>query len=92
MGESFQKTLSFISALGVVVIAIQLIPFSRDKELSNHCREYYAITKKAKPPITINLMGSRLASKVKLIKRKTGLIRNQEVYDYCHSFYLNQKP
>ncbi len=91
MGESVYKTLSFVSTLGITVIAIQLVPFSRNKELSNHCREYYAITKGQELPIIDNLMDSRLDKKVKLIERKTGLKHTQEIHNYCHSFYLNQK-
>ena len=45
MGDSVQKACSFITALALSVIAVQLIPFSRDKELSNYCREYLALLK-----------------------------------------------
>ena len=45
MGDSVQRACSFITALALSVIAVQLVPFSRDKELSNYCRELLALLK-----------------------------------------------
>ena len=88
MGDSVQKTCSFITALALSVIAIQLIPFSRDKELSNHCREYLALLKVRPDKET----SQKIIDKRGVIASKSGLgVDIQQINDYCNSFYLNQK-
>ncbi len=90
MGESAHKAILFVSALALAVIAVQFIPFSRDKELSNLCREYYAITKAKGLPINEDSVNPKLASTINVIATKTGLTGLQTIHNYCHSFYLNQ--
>ncbi len=90
MSSSNEKTFSFVSTLALVVIAVQLIPFSYDKELTNHCRDYYALTKGKTLPIAEESMTARLKNKVIVISKKTGLQKKQVIHNYCHSFYLNQ--
>ena len=88
MGDSVQKACSFITALALSVIAVQLIPFSRDKELSNYCREYLALLK-IRPDEETSL---KIIEKSGLIASKTDLsVDIQQINDYCNSFYLNQK-
>ena len=88
MGDSVQKACSFITALALSVIAVQLIPFSRDKELSNYCREYLALLKIRPDEET----SRKIVEKRGIIASKTGLsVDIQQINDYCNSFYLNQK-
>ena len=88
MGDSVQKACSFITALALSVIAVQLIPFSRDKELSNYCREYLALLKIRPDEET----SRKTIEKRVVIASKTGLsVDIQQINDYCNSFYLNQK-
>ena len=88
MGDSVQKACSFITALALSVIAVQLIPFSRDKELSNYCREYLALLK-VRPDEEI---AQKIIAKRGIIASKTDLNGDiQQTNDYCNSFYLNQK-
>ena len=88
MGDSVQKACSFITALALSVIAVQLIPFSRDKELSNYCREYLALLKIRPDEET----AQEIIDKRGLIASKTGLSGDiEQINDYCNSFSLNQK-
>ena len=88
MGDSVEKACSFITALALSVIAVQLIPFSRDKELSNYCREYLALLK-IRPDEEI---AQKIIDKRAVIARETDLnVDIQQINDYCNSFYLNQK-
>jgi hypothetical protein len=88
MGDSVHKACSFITALALSVIAVQLIPFSRDKELSNYCREYLALLKVRPDKET----SQKIIDKRGIIATKTGLsVDIQQINDYCNSFYLNQK-
>ena len=88
MGDSVHKACSFITALALSVIAVQLIPFSRDKELSNYCREYLALLKIRPDEET----AQKIIDKRGVIARKAGLsVDIQQINDYCNSFYLNQK-
>ena len=88
MGDSVQKACSLITALALSVIAVQLIPFSRDKELSNYCREYLALLKIRPDEET----SRKTIEKRGVIASKTGLsVDIQQINDYCNSFYLNQK-
>ena len=88
MGDSVHKACSFITALALSVIAVQLIPFSRDKELSNYCREYLALLKVRPDKET----SQKIIDKRGIIASKTNLsVDIQQINDYCNSFYLNQK-
>ena len=88
MGDSVQKACSFITALALSVIAVQLIPFSRDKELSNYCREYLALLKVRPDEET----SQKIIEKRGIIASKSALsVDIQQINDYCNSFYLNQK-
>ncbi len=88
MEDSIQKACSCITALALSVIAVQLIPFSRDKELSNYCREYLALLK-IRPDKEI---AQKIIDKRRIIASKTDLsVDIQQINDYCNSFYLNQK-
>ena len=90
MNNSFSNSLSFISALALVIIAVQVIPFSREKEISNHCREYYAMGKGMGKTGSTQISNKRLTEKIKIIASKMGLEGNKTVDYFCNSFYLNQ--
>ena len=87
MTNSINKTFTASIALALIVIAISRVPFSREKELSNLCREYYVMY----------LNKSDYSSKVKnkkirLIANKTGLkAETNNVGNFCNSFYFNQR-
>ena len=86
MTDSLNKAFTGTIALALIVIAIGLIPFSREKELSNLCREYYAMLKSNND---YSLQKKR--DKIKIIANKTDLkadINNVTVF--CNSFYFNQ--
>ena len=88
MGDSVHKACSFITALALSVIAVQLIPFSRDKELSNYCREYLALLK-VRPDEEI---AQKIIDKRGVIAKKADLnVDIKQINDNCNSFYLNQK-
>ena len=84
MGNSFQKACFFITALALSVIAVELIPFSREKDLSNSCREYLAIRNSPTNPeiiISMNKKGRLIASKAKISTDYKVITK------YCNSFY-----
>tara|TARA_B100001109_G_C18589731_1_gene347261 strand:+ start:307 stop:570 length:264 start_codon:yes stop_codon:yes gene_type:complete len=87
MTNSLNKSFTAAIALALIVIAIGRVPFSREKELSNLCREYYVMY----------LNKSDYSSKVKnkkirLIANKTGLkAETNNVGNFCNSFYFNQR-
>ena len=87
MKDSLNKAFTGVIALALMVIAIGRIPFSREKELSNLCREYYTMS--------LNQNDYTLkekATKIKVIATKTGLITDtNNVRDFCNSFYFNQR-
>ena len=87
MSNSFSKALTGVIALALVLMAVGLIPFSREKELSNLCREYYTMY--------INQNDYSLKeknTKISLIARKTGLkAETNNVGNFCNSFYFNQR-
>ena len=87
MTNSLNKAFTAAIALSLVVIAVGRIPFSREKELSNLCREYYTIY--------LNQNDYSLKeknAKVRLIAQKTGLkAEANNVGNFCNSFYFNQK-
>ena len=87
MTNSLNKAFTAAIALALIVIAISRVPFSREKELSNLCREYYVMY----------LNQSDYSSKVKnkkirIIANKTGLkAETNNVGSFCNSFYFNQR-
>ena len=87
MTNSLNKAFTAAIALALIVIAISRVPFSREKELSNLCREYYVMY----------LNQSDYSSKVKnkkirIIANKTGLkAETNNVGNFCNSFYFNQR-
>ena len=86
MTNSFNKAFTGVIALSLMVIAVGRIPFSREKELSNLCREYYTMY--------LNQNDYSLkekSSKIKVIAKKTGLkAETNNIGDFCNSFYFNQ--
>ena len=87
MANSLNKAFTAAIALSLVVIAVGRIPFSREKELSNLCREYYTIY--------LNQSDYSLkekADKIRVIAEKTGLkAETNNVGNFCNSFYFNQR-
>tara|TARA_B100000965_G_scaffold284924_1_gene242842 strand:+ start:1029 stop:1346 length:318 start_codon:yes stop_codon:yes gene_type:complete len=87
MTNSLNKAFTGAIALALVVIAVGRIPFSKEKELSNLCREYY----------TMYLNHSDYSSKekntkIKDIANKTGLkAETNNIGNFCNSFYFNQR-
>ena len=86
MTNSLNKAFTGAIALALIVIAVGRIPFSREKELSNLCREYNTMY--------LNQNDYSLKEKnekIKVIADKTGLKADtNNVRDFCNSFYLNQ--
>ena len=87
MSNSLYKALTGVIALALIVIAVGRIPFSREKELSNLCREYYTMY--------LNQNDYSLKeknTKIKVIAKKTGLkAETNNVGNFCNSFYFNQR-
>ncbi len=87
MTNSLNKAFTGSIALALIVIAVGRIPFSREKELSNLCREYYAMY--------LNQNDYSLKeknSKIKIIANKTGLKgETNNISNFCNSFYFNQR-
>ena len=87
MNNSLNKAYTAVIALALIVIAIGRIPFSREKELSNLCREYYTMY------LNQNDYSSKEKNaKINVIAKKTGLkAETNNVSNYCNSFYFNQR-
>ncbi len=87
MTNSLNKAFIATTSLAIVVIALGRIPFSREKELSNLCREFHTMY--------LNESDYSLKeknSKIKVIANKTYLKpKTSSIVDFCNSFYLNQK-
>ena len=87
MTNSLNKAFTGVIALALIVIAVGRIPFSREKELSNLCREYYTMY--------LNQNDYSLKeknAKINLIAKKTGLkAETNNVGNFCNSFYFNQR-
>ncbi len=87
MTNSLNKAFTGVIALSLVVIAVGRIPFSREKELSNLCREYYAMYLNQE-----DYSPKEKTQKIKIIANKTGLkSETNNVGNFCNSFYFNQK-
>ena len=91
MSNSLNKAFTGVIALALIVIAVGRIPFAREKELSNLCREYYTMY--------LNQNDYSLKeknAKISLIAKKTGLkaetnnIGNFWFY-YNYIVYINLK-
>ena len=87
MTDSLNKAFTAAIALSLVVIAIGRVPFSREKELSNLCREYYIMY--------LNQSDYSLKEKnekILMIANKTGLkAETNNVGNFCNTFYFNQR-
>ncbi len=87
MGDSLQKAFTGVIAFALIVIAVGRTPFSREKELSNLCREYYVIY--------LNQDDYSRTQKEKIIKviaSKTNLnSETNSIGNFCNSFYFNQR-
>ncbi len=87
MTKSLNKAFTGVIALALTVIAVGRIPFSREKELSNLCREYYTIY--------LNQNDYSLKekkAKINLIAKKAGLkAETNNIGNFCNSFYFNQR-
>tara|TARA_Y100001968_G_C18937798_1_gene517290 strand:- start:243 stop:506 length:264 start_codon:yes stop_codon:yes gene_type:complete len=87
MTNSLNKAFTGTIALTLIAIAVGRIPFSKEKELSNLCREYY----------TMNLNQNDYSlkvknEKIKEIAYKTALKADKNNVDnFCNSFYFNQR-
>ena len=87
MTNSLNKAFSGAIALALIVIAVGRIPFSREKELSNLCREYYTMYFNQND-YSLNEKNE----KIKVIASKTGLKADtNNVGNFCNSFYFNQR-
>tara|TARA_B100000579_G_C21999961_1_gene474769 strand:+ start:72 stop:344 length:273 start_codon:yes stop_codon:yes gene_type:complete len=87
MTNSINKALTGVIALALVVIAVCRIPFSREKELSNLCREYYTMTLNEE-----YYSSKEIETKIQLIAKKTSLnAKKNNILDFCNSFYFNQR-
>ena len=86
MSNSLNKAFTGAIALALIVIAVGRIPFSREKELSNLCREYYTMY------LNQNDYSLKENTKIKVIAKKTGLkAETNNVGNFCNSFYFNQR-
>ena len=87
MTNLLNKAFTASIAFALIVIAVGTIPFSREKELSNLCREYYVLYINDK-----HYSIKERNNKIKLIANKTGLKADKENIDnLCNTFYFNQK-
>ena len=87
MTNSINKAFTGTIALALVVIAVGRIPFSKEKELSNLCREYYTMYLNQN-----DYSIKEKKAKIDLIAEKTGLkAERNNVSNFCNSFYFNQK-
>ena len=87
MTNSINKAFTAVIALALVIMAIGLVPFSREKELSNLCREYFTmyLNESDYSPMEKN-------QKIRLISSKTGLkAEKNNIGNFCNSFYFNQR-
>ena len=86
MTNSLYKAFTATIALALMVIAVSRIPYSREKELSNLCREYYTIYQN-QDSFSLKVKNE----KIRLIAKKTGLnAETNNVRDFCNTFYFNQ--
>ncbi len=87
MTNSLNKAFTGVIAISLVVMAVGRIPFSREKELSNLCREYYAMYLNQQ-----DYSQKEKDKKIKAIANKTGLKpETNNIGNFCNSFYFNQR-
>tara|TARA_B100000965_G_scaffold357394_1_gene336074 strand:+ start:199 stop:462 length:264 start_codon:yes stop_codon:yes gene_type:complete len=87
MTNSLNKAFTGVIALALIVIAVGRIPFSREKELSNLCREYYTMDLNQN-----DYSIKKMNAKIKVIANKTGIkAERNNVGNFCNSFYFNQR-
>ncbi len=87
MSNSLNKAFTGVIALALMFIAVGRIPFSREKELLNLCREYYTMYLNQND-YSLN----EKTKKIKVIAKKTGLkAETNNIGDFCNSFYFNQR-
>ena len=87
MTTSLEKAFTGVIALALVVMVVERIPFSREKELSNLCREYYAMYLNQEDYST-----REKNKKINIIANKTGLkSETNNIGNFCNSFYFNQR-
>ena len=87
MNNSLNKAFTGAIALSLIVIAVGLIPFSREKELLNLCREYYTMYLNQN-----DYSVKEKNEKIKAIADKKGLKADtNNVGNFCNSFYFNQR-
>ena len=87
MSDSLQKAFFGVIALSLSVIAIQLIPFAKHRELQNLCLEFEIIQWN-------DFDSKRRIKKLKLISKKAGLKKSKygdevEAAEFC--YLLNTK-
>ena len=86
MSDSLQKAFFGVIALSLSVIAIQLIPFAKHRELQNLCLEFEIIQ-------WDDFDSKRRMKKQKLISKKAGLKKtkyvNDEVEEFCSLLNTN---
>ena len=86
MSDSLQKAFFGVIALSLSVIAIQLIPFAKHRELQNLCLEFEIIQ-------WDDFDSKRRMKKQKLISKKAGLKKtkyeNEEVGEFCDLLNTN---
>ena len=87
MTNSLNKAFTGTIALALILIAVGRIPFSREKELSNLCREYYTMDLNQN-----DYSIKKMNAKIKVIANKTGIkAERNNVGNFCNSFYFNQR-
>ena len=87
MTNSLNKAFTGVIALALVLMTVGRIPFSREKELSNLCREYYAMYLNQE-----DYSIKEKNQKIKTIAKKTGLkSETNNIGNFCNSFYFNQR-
>jgi len=87
MTNSLNKAFTGTIALALILIAVGRIPFSREKELSNLCREYYAMYLNQN-----DYSVKEKSAKISLIAKKTGIkAETNNIGNFCNSFYFNQR-
>ena len=87
MTTSLEKAFTGVIALALVVMVVERIPFSREKELSNLCREYYAMYLNQE-----DYSSKEKTQKIKAIAKKTGIKPDKDnIWNFCNSFYFNQR-
>tara|TARA_Y100001968_G_scaffold61590_1_gene52356 strand:+ start:505 stop:777 length:273 start_codon:yes stop_codon:yes gene_type:complete len=86
MKNSLDKAFTVVAALSLTIIAVELVPFSREKELTNLCREFY-VMELNNNEYTIE----EKKTKVRVLSKKTGLSeKTKNIKDFCNTFYFNQ--